>query len=159
VADVLSSAEEPTFVTCYDGSGYIHDVHCEYTHLLTHSLTHLLTYSLTHSLTLTAGVMYHGPDTRYTDKEICLVFTGRDIRLLDVSDKCNVVVISTATYSVQSFVHQGWWTSDHTHFVMGDEDDELKYGVATRSLLWDATDLTHVVVVHDYRAGTGAIGE
>jgi len=130
VADLQSSPAEPTFVTCYAGAGYMHDIHC---------------------------VMYHGPDSRYTGREICVAFTGVDIRILDVTEKCSIVVVTTATYGGRSFVHQGWWTADHRYFIMGDENDEVDYGMNTRSLLWDAADLTSLSVAHEYFSNTGAV--
>lgn len=116
------------------------------------------TFLLLLPVTLCSGVIYHGPDTRFTDQEICLVFTGDDIQIVDVSNKCVMLVRAITTYSSRSYVHQGWWSEDHSYFVMGDENDELNYGVKTRSLLWDATDLTRLTLAHDFRATTTAIG-
>jgi hypothetical protein len=112
------------------------------------------------SIYIYAGVMYHGPDTRYSNQELCLVFTGRNIQILDVTDKCDIIVVTSTGYVSKAYAHQGWWSEDHSYFVMGDEHDELRFRVRTRSLLWDASDLRSLFVVHDYRSfSTKAVGE
>lgn len=104
-------------------------------------------------------MIYHGPDTRYTNQEICLVFTGNEIQILDVTNKCNILVLAINTYTSKGYVHQGWFSEDHKYFVMGDEHDELEYGMNTRTMLWDASELTSLRLLHDYRSmTTNAIG-
>ena len=103
-------------------------------------------------------MIYHGPDTRYTGQEICLVFTGDYIRILDVTNKCDIRSLSFSGYSFKSFVHQGWWSDDHSYFVMGDENDEVDSHINTRSILWDASVLTSLRMFHDFRSSTGAVG-
>jgi hypothetical protein len=43
-------------------------------------------------------------------------------------------------------------------FIMGDENDEIKYNINTRSLLWDASDLMHLTIMQSFSASTKAIG-
>lgn len=130
VLDVLDPAN-PEFVTCFTGASYVHDAHC---------------------------VMYHGPDITYQGHEVCVTFSENKIMMLDVTHKCDIHIISTSTYPQTAYTHQGWFSEDHTYFSMGDEEDELHYGVNTRTLFWDATSLTSLTLMRDYRASTSSIG-
>lgn len=130
VLDVQDPAN-PVFVTCYTGADYVHDAHC---------------------------VMYHGPDTAYQGREVCMTFSEDKIVMLDVTLKCDIQVISSSTYSQRSYTHQGWFSEDHKYFTMGDEMDENDFGVNTRTLFWDATSLSSPSLMKDYRALTTSVG-
>jgi choice-of-anchor B domain-containing protein len=127
----ISDPSSPEFVMCYDTTRYSHDMHC---------------------------VDYHGPDTAYTGHEICVVFTGSDIQIIDFTLKCAVQMIATdVIYGELAYSHQGWFSDDHSYFVMGDEEDEITKGVNTRTLFWDATSLSNPVLMYDYRAATTSV--
>jgi choice-of-anchor B domain-containing protein len=68
-------------------------------------------------------VNYAGPDTRYTGREIAFNYTGQGKRfqILDVTDKSNIVVLSSVTHPGASFIHQGFATSDYKHMIVNDE--------------------------------------
>ena len=76
-------------------------------------------------------VSYAGPDPDYLGHEIAFVFNGEDLEvgIYDVTDKSNIVEISTPTYPGASFTHQGWLTEDRHYLVVGDEEDEL-FGIS-----------------------------
>lgn len=76
-------------------------------------------------------VTYHGPDGRYTGREIAFVFNGSDLEvgIYDVTEKDNISEIHKFTHPGASFTHQGWLTDDHRFLVVGDEEDEL-FGIS-----------------------------
>lgn len=114
----------PKFVNCvgrgvYElprkhGKAYTHDVQC---------------------------VIYKGPDLRYTGKEICVSSNEDTVNIVDVTDKKKPYQISVASYDGVKYTHQGWLTEDHKYFLLGDELDEKRLGVNTKTFIWDFTDL------------------
>jgi len=103
--------------------------------------------------------MYHGPDTAYQGHEVCMTFDEVKIIMLDVTHKCDIQIISTSTYPQTQYTHQGWFSDDHTYFSMGDEVDEVNFGVNTRTLFWDATSLSNPVLMKDHRSVSSCIGK
>jgi len=116
----------PTYAGCFPDDGYVHDAQC---------------------------VNYHGPDTRYQGKEICVCYNEDTLTIVDVSDKANSVLISKRGYSHSMYTHQGWLTEDHTITLLDDELDEnrnvgpdaSKLG-HTITYIWDVSDLTAPVL-------------
>ncbi len=127
----IQDPRNPSFAGCFShegtgrgNTGYSHDAQC---------------------------VVYHGPDTRYSDKEICLGSNETALSIADVTDKDNPVVVGSATYPNSSYAHQGWLTDDHRYFYMNDELDELSGNtVGTRTLIWDLTDLSDPLLVSEF---------
>ena len=91
-------------------------------------------------------VNYIGPDPEFQGKEI---FFGSNsdggennrIVILDVTDKLNPSKISTVDYSGPGYTHQGFLTNDHRYFFLGDELDELKFGLKTQTRIFDFSSL------------------
>lgn len=106
---------DPTFAGCYAEDGYTHDTEC---------------------------VVYDGPDTRFTGREICLNSNEDTLTIVDVTDKSAPVMLSRTGYEGSAYTHQGWLTEDSRHFLMSDELDELSSGDNTKTLIWDVSDLT-----------------
>ncbi|MEU4425678.1 choice-of-anchor B family protein [Actinoplanes sp. NPDC024001] len=75
-------------------------------------------------------VNYAGPDTRFTGREIAFNYTGqgRRFQVLDVTDKANIRVLSSATHPGASFIHQGFATSDYKHMIVNDETISTRGG-------------------------------
>lgn len=91
-------------------------------------------------------VTYNGPDTDYSGKEILLASNGNnrgsnDVVILDVTDKSSVKFISKISYANARYTHQGWFTEDQRHFILGDELDEVRLGLNTRLMVFDLSDL------------------
>lgn len=119
---------EPSFVNCVgrgvyelprnqnnkDGDSYTHDVQC---------------------------VNYHGPDKRFVGKEICISSNEDTVNIVDVTDKAKPYQISVATYEGVRYTHQGWLTEDHKYFLLGDELDEKKFRVNTKTFIFDMRNL------------------
>jgi len=77
--------------------------------------------------------------------------------ILDVSNKSNVLKIAEIGYEQIGYTHQGWFTEDHAYFIVGDETDEQNFGMNTRTLVFDFTDLDNPVLSNTYLGTTEAI--
>ena len=102
-------------------------------------------------------VTYSGPDTDYTGKEILIGSNENEVVIADVTDKSNPTIISTISYSNVRYAHQGWFTEDMRYFILGDELDELRVGLNTRTITFDFADLDNPVFHFDYFGPTEAI--
>lgn len=117
----------------------------------------------------TQCVSYLGPDIDYAGREICfssastntansLPINTHHVGIADVTNKSAPVTIFERDYPNPGFAHQGWLTEDHQYFLLGDELDEQRFGVNTRTLVFDVTDLDAPVFVFDYLSTETAIG-
>jgi choice-of-anchor B domain-containing protein len=95
-------------------AAYIHDTHC---------------------------VIYDGPDTDHTGKEICFNSSEVHVSIVDVTNPLLPTQIAVMEYPSTGYTHQGWLTEDGRHFLMGDEGDETGFGLNTRTLVFDVEDL------------------
>jgi len=121
----------PTFVGCFGGGKYVHDAQC---------------------------VMYKGPDQNYKNKEICFCYNEDSVKIVDVSDKDNMYIISSTTYENVDYTHQGWLSSDHTHIVFGDEGEEvLGTTPRTRTLVMNVSNLKNPKNIQEYHGKSKAI--
>lgn len=112
-------------------------------------------------------VTYHGPDTRYTGKEICIGSNETGISVADVTDKSHTVAIAHSAYPDVQYAHQGWFTDDHRYFYLDDEGDEsnaqadttgkLEAGKGTRTMIWDLSKLDDPVLAGTYVGTTKSI--
>lgn len=102
-------------------------------------------------------VTYMGPDADYTGREILIGSNENEVVIVDVSDKANPQQISTIGYSNIGYTHQGWFTEDMTHFLLGDEVDEISFGGNTRTIVFDFSDLDNPFFHMNYFGPTGAI--
>ena len=102
-------------------------------------------------------VTYSGPDTRYTNKEILIGSNETKVVILDVTDKNNVVKISSINYTQLGYTHQGWFTEDQRYFILGDETDEQDFGMNTRTLVFNFSDLQQPSLSSTYFGASSAI--
>jgi len=86
-------------------------------------------------------ITYNGPDTDHQGQEIFIGSNENQVVLVDVTDKENPTLISSATYPDIGYTHQGWLSDDHTTFYANDELDENQFGFESRTLVFDFTDL------------------
>jgi choice-of-anchor B domain-containing protein len=127
----------PTFAGCFSdpqtgrsGTGYTHDAQC---------------------------VVYQGPDEDHRGREVCFGANETALSIADVTDKANPVALSRASYPNVAYSHQGWLTEDHRYFYMDDELDEIAGTVtATRTLIWDVSDLDDPQLAGEYLGTTSA---
>ena len=132
----ITTPNSPMFAGCYSGAD-IHDTQC---------------------------VVYQGPDPDHAGSEIC-VSSSHDfsvaeipqVDITDVTDKSAPINISRTSYPDAGFAHQGWLTEDHRFFLLGDELDELVFGVPTRTHVFDVSDLDAPVYLFAYEAATASI--
>jgi len=126
----ISDPENPTSAGGYSSQGYTHDAQV---------------------------VTYNGPDTDYIGREILVGSNTNKVVILDVTDKDNVIKISDIFYSQIGYTHQGWFTDDQKYFILGDETDEINFGINTRTLIFDFSDLDNPVQSSTYFGTSAAI--
>lgn len=102
-------------------------------------------------------VTYSGPDTRYTGKEILIGSNENEVVIVDITDKANPKNISKISYANVEYTHQGWFTEDQKYFILGDELDEQRTGIKTRTIIFDFSDLENPVEHFIYSGPTQAI--
>lgn len=127
----IRNPDVPKFAGCFAdpttgraGTGYIHDAQC---------------------------TVYHGPDSRYTGRQICFNAAETALSIADVTDKSKPVALSRQAYPNVGYAHQGWLTPDQKYFYMDDELDELQGLVdGTRTLIWDVSKLDDPVLAGQY---------
>jgi len=117
----IGNPANPTYAGCFGDDGYVHDTQC---------------------------VIYSGPDTRYTGREICFCFNEEHLTIVDVTSKTAPTMISTIDYQGVQYTHQGWLLPGQKYLLLDDELDEL-YGPnpRTRTIAWDVSNL-HQPLVH-----------
>ena len=102
-------------------------------------------------------VLYRGPDTEHTGKEICFGSNVNALSIADVTDKANPAPIGASSYPNASYAHQGWLTDDHRYFYMNDELDDVEGRQAgTRTLIWDLADLDDPVLAVEFKTDNTA---
>ncbi|MFT6126937.1 MAG: choice-of-anchor B domain-containing protein [Flavobacteriaceae bacterium] len=101
-------------------------------------------------------VIYEGPDTDYTGREIYVGSNETDVVIVDVTDKNNPQQISSISYSNVAYTHQGWLTEDHRYFLLGDEADEIDFGFNTRTIIFNLEDLDNPSFHFEYSGTTFA---
>ena len=87
------------------------------------------------------AITYNGPDSDYTGSEILIGSNENEIVIVDVTDKANPQQISSIAYANVGYTHQGWFTDDLNYFILGDELDEANFGMNTRTIVFDFSDL------------------
>ncbi|MEL6614693.1 MAG: choice-of-anchor B family protein [Bacteroidota bacterium] len=108
----ITTPTSPSYAGCYDGDGYTHDAQC---------------------------LVYGGPDTEHTGKQICVASNEDTVTIVDVTDKSSPVQLARGFYPNPGYTHQGWFTDDQRYFVVNDELDTSSGG--TRTIVMDLVDL------------------
>jgi choice-of-anchor B domain-containing protein len=102
-------------------------------------------------------VVYHGPNETYQGRQMCFASNEDAMTIFDVTDKTNIVLISTTDYDNVGYAHQNWLTEDHRYMLSNDETDELTFGNTTRTIVWDLLDLENPQVIGYADLGTPSI--
>jgi len=111
----ISDPKNPEFAGCYSGDGYVHDTQC---------------------------VIYTGPDTQHTGKEICFCYNEDTLTIVDVSTKSQPLMISRTPYPGSQYTHQGWLLPTLDYLLLDDELDEVyNSNHHTRTMVWDVRSL------------------
>lgn len=121
----LSDPVDPQFAGCFGDEGYTHDVQC---------------------------VVYAGPDTRFTGREICFASSPHvmlddehevnAVSIIDVTDKANPTLLGRSVYEPARFSHQGWLTEDQRYWLHGDELLHNPPALPRGTYIIDMADLT-----------------
>jgi len=102
-------------------------------------------------------IIYDGPDSDYTGKEIYFGANENEVVIVDVTDKNNPQLISNISYSNDGYTHQGWLSEDRNYFILGDELDEQNIGFNTRTIILDVQDLDNPSIQYQHFGVTAAI--
>lgn len=101
-------------------------------------------------------IIYNGPDTEHTGKELYFGANASSINIIDVTDKANPKQISQFSYPFVGYTHQLWVGDDHKYIFSNDEFDENQLGINTRNIVFDITDLDNPVIEYEYFGPTTA---
>ncbi len=127
----ITDPTSPSFAGCFSADRYTHDAQC---------------------------VIYQGPDSRYTDAEICVAYNEDTVTIVDVSNKTSPSLLARANYSGAQYTHQGWFFNEEQQYlIMNDELDELGSGSNTTSYIFDVSVLDEPEVIGTYEGPTSAI--
>lgn len=102
-------------------------------------------------------VTYSGPDIEHIGKEILIGSNEVQVVIVDITDKNNPIRLSSISYTNVEYTHQGWFTEDFKYFILGDELDELRKGLNTKTIILDFTDLDNPLHHFDYLGQSAAI--
>ena len=105
----------------------------------------------------TQCVAYAGPDPDHQGREICVSSNENHVGIADVTDKSSPMPLGTAGYAQLGFVHQGWLTEDHRFFLLGDELDEIAFGLNTRTHVFDVSNLDAPAYLYAYQSASGTL--
>ncbi|MCH2132185.1 MAG: choice-of-anchor B family protein [Phycisphaerales bacterium] len=93
-------------------------------------------------VTYPAGTPYAGKQIGF----LCAGFNGgweqTGLTILDLTDKSNIVQLSSYQYSNNNYSHQGWLTEDFQRFYLNDELDESNTGSVTTTRILDVSNLS-----------------
>jgi choice-of-anchor B domain-containing protein len=133
VAVDTSNPDDPVFAGSW-GQMYVHDVQ-------------VVTYD-------------SGP---YAGREIAFCLGGFNngwsntgLRIVDVTDKSNMVLIGETTWSNAQYGHQGWLSEDRRYFYIGDELEEINNNVPTTIHVADVQDLTDPRIIGNFTNNLGS---
>nr|MDT0662728.1 choice-of-anchor B family protein [Micromonospora sp. DSM 115978] len=110
----IATPTAPVYAGCVSQDGYTHDTQC---------------------------VVYRGPDSAYTGREICVSSNEDTVTIVDVTSKASPRQIVRASYSGRQYTHQGWLTENQRYFLLDDELDESRAGGGTKTFVFDLYDL------------------
>jgi choice-of-anchor B domain-containing protein len=102
-------------------------------------------------------IIYDGPDSDYTGKEIFFGSNADHVEIVDVTDKNNPIQIASFTYPGTGYTHQNWLTEDRNYMLLGDEADEFDFGFNTRTIVFNISDLDNIELHMEYEGETSSV--
>ncbi len=126
----ISNPANPQFAGQYSTDGYTHDAQV---------------------------ITYNNPGHPLDGDEILVGANTDEVVFLNVTNKSNITRISRVTYSNLGYTHQGWFTPDQRYYILGDETDEIDFGLRTRTLVFDVSDITNPQLHTTYLGPSGSI--
>lgn len=103
------------------------------------------------------ALTYSGPDAEYTGRQIVVGFNENRMVVYDATDKTDIEIVSESVYENIGYTHQGWFTEDQHYLISNDETDEIDYGINTRSIIWDMSDLDNPELISYVDLGNPSI--
>ncbi|MFN5496735.1 MAG: choice-of-anchor B family protein [bacterium] len=101
----------------------------------------------------------------YAGKQIAFCFSGLNngwaspaVRIVDVTNKANPVILSTTTYPGARYCHQGWLDEEARYLYINDELDEGNTVATTTTIVMDVSNLSAPVVAGTFTNGNTAVG-
>jgi len=82
---------------------------------------------------------------------------GAGMKILDVTNKSAIVLISTLTYPTLAYCHQGWLSEDRRYVLMDDESDELSFNLPTTTYVVNVENPSAPFLVTTYNTGLNSI--
>lgn len=82
---------------------------------------------------------------------------GRGLEIWDLTDKDKPSLVKRVAYPFVGYCHQGWLSSDRKYFYVNDEFDESTNAIATRTLVFDVSDLEKADLVSTYTTNKASI--
>ncbi|MBW3641029.1 MAG: choice-of-anchor B family protein [Actinobacteria bacterium] len=105
----------------------------------------------------TSCVLYDGPDTRYTGREVCFNSAEDGIVIADVTNKLTPALLGSTDYEGIAYAHQGALTDDHRFLLVNDELDEQTFGGNTRTMVINVEDLENPTLQYVHTSTETAI--
>ncbi|HWH44460.1 MAG TPA: choice-of-anchor B family protein, partial [Thermoleophilaceae bacterium] len=105
----------------------------------------------------TECVVYKGPDTEHTGREVCFNAAEDKVVIADVDDKLRPKTLGFTDYPSVTYSHQGSLTPDHRYLLINDELDEETHGTNTRTVVMDVSDLDNPKLHFEYLHDTKSI--
>jgi len=118
--DASQNPSAPVFVGCNLMDGYTHDSQC---------------------------LTYRGPDTRFTNHEICMNSNEDTLTIMDATNPASPVQLNRIGYAGSGYTHQGWFVGGQRYFLLDDELDESDTGNNTKTYIFDLNTLDAAGVV------------
>jgi choice-of-anchor B domain-containing protein len=110
------------------------------------------------------GSVYNFTTGPYAGKEIFFACGGTNggntntgLDILDITNKSSITVIGRLTYPQAAFCHQVWLTEDRQYAYINDEVDESTYGVNSRGVIANISNLAAPTVAGTYTTGQVSI--
>ena len=95
----------------------------------------------------------------YAGKQVAFCFTGSNgtLDILDVTDKSNILLLGSTSYSNAAFSHQGWLSADRQYLYLDDEFDESNFSLPSTTHILDVSDLQNPFEVTTFTNGLSAV--
>jgi choice-of-anchor B domain-containing protein len=84
-------------------------------------------------------------------------FTSTGLRVVDVTNKSNMVTIGEVFWPNPGYSHQCWLSEDRQYLYLGDELDEQNSGITTRTIVFDVSNPGNPTYLGSFTNGQNAI--
>ena len=82
---------------------------------------------------------------------------SRGVEFWDVTNKNSPFLVARKSYANVGYNHQSWVSADKHYLYSDDELDENNFGILTRTLVWDISDIANPVLVNTFTTGLPTI--